>query len=217
MGIMKRWTVALVAAAVVGAPQIVSAQLLTFYTQGYFTGSGSCTNSSAATNNCTFGGYTLSFSGSGSASTPNGPYVTQPSAANIPLGAFTMAGTGSLASIAGNSFTLDIFQMTPGTGTGSFAGALTGNFSFNPTNNDLVWVPSPNSLVINSLPDFATTYTLVNTTAPGQPLGIRINDQTTSITGTASVAPEPATLVLLATGMGLVGLVGYRRRQQFTA
>ena len=200
MGILKRCTVALAAAAMLALPGQASAQLLTFYTSGFFTGGAGCTTSS-----CTFGGYTLNYSAAGPS--------TYLSPSTVGLGAFSTIGAGPASTLSGTSFTLEIHQLAPGApNNGSFVGAVSGSFQFAPNQSSLVWVPTQNTITIASAPNFATTYSLVNNYNQNGVQGIAISPNGTSIEANASVAPEPGTFALFGSGLAVVGFFVRRRK-----
>jgi hypothetical protein len=204
MGILRRGTVAIATAAIalLTAANTASAQLITFYTQGYFNG-GSC---GMASSSCTFGGYTISFTGN------NGPGfdLNQPyTGGTVPLGQFTVAGSAGTIASLNTSFTLEIFQTSPGVpNSGTFAGNITGTFQKPPTASHLVWTPISEYLVINTLPDFSTTWKLRDIEADGT---FAIAAGNTTIQADVAVAPEPGTLLLLAPG--IAGLAARIRRR----
>jgi hypothetical protein len=200
MGILKRSTVALAAAVMLALPSAASAQLLTFYTSGFFTGGAGCTTSS-----CTFGGYTLNYS----AAVP----TTYLSPSTVGLGMFSTIGAGPASTLAGTTFTLEIHQLAPGLpNTGSFAGAISGTFQYAPNQSSLVWVPTQNTITLNTLPNYATTYKLVNNYDVNGVKGIAISPNGTSIEANAAVAPEPGTFVLFGSGLAIVGFFVRRRK-----
>jgi len=204
MRTLKRAVLFGTAAMALGAMPALS-QSVTFSTTGAFTGGGGTCNASTT---CTFGAYTITFTGSGS--------TTYLAPSLVDVGSFATGCTpiaGSCASsspAAGTTFTLTITQTAPGGGTGTFAGLVQGAVSLNPTQNTLKWTPTTSTISIAGV-----VYTLVvdnsgniNILAPtgGD------NPNNTAVKANI-VTPEPSTIALMATGIfSLVPLIRRRRR-----
>jgi hypothetical protein len=214
MGIMKRSTVALAAAVLLGGAQSASAQTLAFYTQGTFSsGSGACNG----TNVCTFAGSgaTLTFQNTVGNYTP----ILNPTI--VSLGYFTFAGLGGTSTVPGSAtFTLDVFQTLPGTslGTGTFVGSVSGQIVGNAS--QVYWYPTNTVINIATNPNYVTEYNLENylaTSANGPRLAISAGFPPSTVIAEATVSPEPGTMVLMMTGFaGLAGVM-YRRRKNVGA
>jgi hypothetical protein len=215
MGIMKRSTVALAAAVLLGGAQSASAQTLAFYTQGTFSsGSGACNG----TNVCTFGGagQTLTFWNTSGAYSP----ILNPTIVSLGYFTFGLPTTGTSTAPLSASFTLDIFQTLPGTslGTGQFVGSVSGQITGNAS--QVYWYPTNTSVDIATNPNYVTTYNLENylsASASGPRLAISAGFPPSTVIAEATVTPEPGTMVLMLTGFaGLAGVV-YRRRKSVEA
>lgn len=205
-----------ISAAAVALPSLpATAQVVTFSTSGAFSGAG-CTASS-----CTFGGFTLAYTGV--------PSTSWLAPTNVFLGSFTTscnactAGT-SAAIPVGTTFTLTVTQTAPITGTTSFKGSLGGALNWNPSGSSLVWTPSSASTQITNGPTDIETYAMIEQDQGAGPFGIVILSPTVAnnpnATGVkANIAeqlttiPEPATLVLTAIGLTALIPVGRRHRR----
>ena len=124
--------------------------------------------------------------------------VNEPSLAS--LGEFH--ATGTTETFVNESFTLDIFQLLPGSGNGSLVGTLTGKLQT--SQSGLVLTFSSSSTVISSLNQPDVTYALF----PGPVLGIApstTNSGVTTVNAQISAVPLPAAAW---GGMALFGVLG---------
>ena len=199
-------------ATVALATGAAGAQPVNYTTTGQFSGApGFCADPVAlAVVNCSGGptGFNLQFTGTA------GINLGSPTTGQ--LGTFLLTGpaTGSVTAPAGIVFTLFINQTTPTGGTGSFVGAISGTVSTSTVNGNtsqLVWRPQQ---FVNIGPvnyEFIFDNTLP---AAGTGRNISINATTTleaRITNTA--VPEPATVVLMGSGLAALGFFGARRKK----
>src|SRR5215510_9806254 len=183
---------ALLLAMVTLATSEAKADPVTFSTSGVFTCAG-CSGS--GTNSVTFSGgmgnaLMITFTGLGSTSlnTPTGSS----------FGNFQTFVSGNGAIGVSGTFTLTITQTIPSAGSGSFSATFNGTFSASNSGSGVV------NFTVTSVNIGGITYSITN-----NPLNLvppASNNGITTVQGqiTGSAIPEPASMLLL--GSGLVGL-----------
>ena len=195
------------------AASAASAQAVNYTTTGYFTSLAATCNQAAPgllVVACTNGtGFSLTFTGDA------GVNIGSPSTSQ--LGTFLLTGpaSGTVTALPGDvMFTLVINQTTPSGGSGNFVGSITGSVTTDPfagNTSSLVWRPQQ---FVNIGPvnyEFIFDNTLP---AGGTGRNISINNSTTLEARIVNTAvPEPATVVLMGSGLAALGFFGARRKK----
>ena len=107
-------------------------------------------------------------------------------------------------------FTLVINQTSPVTGSTSTSGPIAGSLAYNPSQSSLVFTPMSSFLSIDGV-----RYTLITDNTGNINIAAPIttqNPNNTIVKANVAVVPEPATIVLMGSGLAALGLFGARRR-----
>jgi PEP-CTERM motif len=196
---MKRVVLLVAVAAILLSTAAMADVTVTYYTTGKF--------STGNTNVLNVGGKTLTYNGETTTKLDLDGYSI------APLGSFTENGTLSVPTH--ETFTLTIWQQTPGVGSATDIGTISGKFTVNSNH-------TTKSTVFLDFTTAVFSFNGTNYSTVGLPIDkiewgvLSVNpistNTTTSLNGLAINTPEPSSLLLL--GAGISGLVGLVRRKR---
>jgi len=197
----------LLSVGVLLAAATAHAQSVQFYTVGTFSASGG-----ASAMFGTRDPLTLTFVGAGSAANPTAVTVDALGPTLASFGQFITTGGGVRANDLLGNFTLNVFQVGAGAGTGTLIGSLNG--SLTRSGGIATLALGAGSVTIGNvtygLP--ATTLALVPRSVNGGIVALR-GEITRALPVSIASVPEPATLALVGPGLALVGTAVRRRRR----
>ena len=177
------------------------ADVITFTSTGTFTGPGAGSGTSTYTVGSGANLTTLTF-------TDGANSTVAPPASNVNFGVITIATSGSGASLDGTTVTLNIVQTSPTGGSNTFVGQLTGTIFVTPA-------PGGSTAQLVFTTNTFTIGNVIYTIDPFYRLPAPGTGNQVTLQGTVNTAPipEPATMILLGTGLAGVAASVRKRRK----